>query len=206
MQRDKSDKAVAVVLAAGEGRRMGGPKALLEYTAGQSFLDQLAEVFGAAGCEVVAVVGCEAARVRGAHPGLSCVENPGWREGGQLSSAKVGISAAVGRGARQILICPVDLPALLPSSVEAVRAGLADTAEAAVPVVGDERGHPLALTRSAAEQVLASGAEHLEAALRPLRVREVPVEDEGVLRDFDTSEEYQRFFGWPPRMVARAKP
>jgi CTP:molybdopterin cytidylyltransferase MocA len=198
-------RSIAVLLAAGEGRRMGKPKALLEYSRGETFLGHLAAMCRQVGFEPLAVVGCEAEAVLGAHPGLSCVENAGWREGGQLSSARVGLREALSRGAERVLLCPVDIPGWTPETAEAVARVLEDAEAAsgavlaAVPVFGGERGHPLGLTRAAAERVLADGAaEHLRAALRQLEVREVPVADEGAVRDFDTPEEYQRFFGRPP--------
>jgi len=40
-----SDKPVAIILAAGESRRMGLPKALLERRSGASFLQHLADIF-----------------------------------------------------------------------------------------------------------------------------------------------------------------
>jgi molybdenum cofactor cytidylyltransferase len=190
-------KAIALLLAAGEGRRMGKPKALLEYSPGESFLAHLAGLCRQVGFEALAVVGCEAERVRKAHPGLATVENARWGEG-QLSSAKEGLREALARGAERLLLCPVDMPAWTAETGAAVAAALGE-AEAAVPTHAGERGHPLGLTRAAAERILAdAGAEHLRAALRHLRVREVPVEDEGAVRDFDTPEEYQRFFGRLP--------
>ncbi|HLL55395.1 MAG TPA: NTP transferase domain-containing protein, partial [Myxococcaceae bacterium] len=117
---------------------------------------------------------------------------------GQFSSARVGLREALARGAERILLCPVDIPGWAPATARAVAEALS-CADAAVPTHGGERGHPLGLTRAAAERVLADGAaEHLRQALGRLDVREVPVEDPGAVRDFDTPEDYARFFGRPP--------
>src|SRR6185503_1697115 len=95
--------------AAGEGRRMGLPKALLRYRGAESFLAHLAAVFSEASCEVMAVVGAEAERVQAAHPGLRAVLNPHWPEG-QLSSVHAGLKAALQAGAELIVVHPVDMP------------------------------------------------------------------------------------------------
>ena len=59
-------RVVAIVLAAGEGRRMGGPKALLPLGEG-TFLSRACRLFARPGiASVVAVLGAEAERVRGA--------------------------------------------------------------------------------------------------------------------------------------------
>jgi len=211
MRRGKKN-TWAVLLAAGAGRRMGVPKALLAYEGGpgpgeQSFLDVLAHTFRAAGCDVLAVVGCDAERILAVHPGLDAVRNPDWLAGGQFSSAKVGLREALSRGAEAILLCPVDQPALRPATVTAVRQALGGAGvEAVVPTYEGRRGHPLGLTLETARKVLASPEEpHLEAALLRLSVSEVAVTDAGAVRDVDTPEEYQRLLGRPPSAVERAK-
>lgn len=196
-----SKKPVAIILAAGEGRRISFPKALLEARAGETFLGALALTFQAAGCQVLAVAGKHAAQIRARHPELALVENPDWKQG-QLSSARRGLSAALQAGAEQLLIHPVDAPCLRSETVKRVLGGLSQ-AEAALPKLGSARGHPLALTRQAAEKLLAqNGAPHLEAALQALEVAQVTVEDPGVLCNINTPADYERAFGRPPRIIS----
>ena len=76
-EEERMDTAIAVVLAAGEGKRMGMPKALLEYEKGKSFLTQLAKTFEKVGCRVLAVVGKDAAAVPNA------LVQPGGKTGGR---------------------------------------------------------------------------------------------------------------------------
>src|SRR5260370_3806447 len=106
-----SGKRIAVILAAGEGRRMGFTKALLEFAEGERFLRRLASVFASSGCEVLAVTGHQAAGIAAAHADLTCVENAGWDQG-QLSSARVGIARALAAKASVVLAHPVDAPAI----------------------------------------------------------------------------------------------
>lgn len=180
---------------------MGMPKALLEYAPGVSFLEHLARLFADAGCEVLAVLGKDAEQVRALHPDVGWVENEGWREG-QLSSVRVGLSRALDRGAARILVCPVDMPALRSSTVDAVRGAL-DGHDGVVATYRGRPGHPLGLSRAAGEKVLGmAGLPHLEAALERLDIRPVPVEDPGVCLNFNLPEEYERHFGHPPRRAA----
>ena len=110
-------RVVAVVLAAGEGRRMGGPKALTPYH-GTSFLAHACRLFARPGiAAVIAVIGAEATRVR---VGSRCRRRPSpswrttrWTEG-MLSSVWRGLDAAEALGAEAVLLHPVDHPLVAP--------------------------------------------------------------------------------------------
>ena len=83
-----------LILSAGESKRMGSPKALLEFR-GETFLDRLIGTFSQFCSPVVVVLGCEADRIRaGLRRKLQAVfaENPNYRFG-QLSSMQCGLRA-----------------------------------------------------------------------------------------------------------------
>src|SRR5581483_7145970 len=84
-----------VLLAAGESRRMGSPKALLRYQ-GKTFIERICQAFLTAGVdELIVVLGARADQLRQAlpaHPKLRTVVNPRYFQG-QLSSLMVGIGA-----------------------------------------------------------------------------------------------------------------
>ncbi len=195
--------AIAVILAAGEGQRMGLPKAMLDNE-GKSFLDVLASTFGKGGCGVLAVIGHAAEEVRAQHPRVQLVENPSWRDG-QFSSAKAGLQAALDEGAEAVLVHPVDMPAVRASTVKALLSRLA-SAPAVVPEFEGAPGHPLVLSRAAAEKVLArTDAQTLEQALLGIEVTRVPTRDPGVVVNVNTPEVYERLFGAPPRRAPPPK-
>ena len=78
-----------LVLAAGAGRRFGGPKALVEV-AGERWVDRAARVLREGGAEpIVVVVGAAPVEVPGAD---SVVANPAWAEG-MGSSLRAGLAA-----------------------------------------------------------------------------------------------------------------
>jgi nicotine blue oxidoreductase len=134
----------AVVLAAGEGRRIGGPKALLRV-GGESFAARAGTLLAGAGADpVVVVLGCEADRVRaeaGIPPGLTVVENPSWREG-MLGSIRRGLDAVEDAAAAAVLIHPVDHPLVEPVTIARVVEALRGGATIAVPSFEGRRGHP----------------------------------------------------------------
>lgn len=137
-------RIVAVVLAAGEGRRMGGPKALLRLDR-ETFLERVCtELARPAVCSVVVVLGAEAERVRREAripEGVVVVVNDAWRDG-MLSSVWRGLDAAEARGAEALLLHPVDHPFVEPQTVDAVCAELQAGAALAVPEFAGRRGHP----------------------------------------------------------------
>ncbi len=197
-------KAVAIILAAGEARRMGHPKALIEHEGGKSFLQSLASTFGKAGCAVIGVVGKDAQAVKDQHPAVNLVESEHWQEG-QLSSVKAGLEAAFDEGADVVLLHPVDMPALRASTLKSLLKSMGDSLEAMRPEFDGAAGYPIILSRGVAESLLESGEAQLEGALKAVQVRRVPVKDPGVVVNINTPETYERLFGSAPKLAPPPK-
>ncbi len=198
------EKAMAIILAAGEGKRMGLPKALLEYEKNKSFVGHLASVFAKAGCAPLIVTGKHTEEIRAHHPELALVQNVAWEEG-QFSSAKAGMRAALEEGAELVVLHPVDMPTVRASTVSALMAKL-NGSEAAVPEFEGATGHPLLLTREAMEKVLEmSDVPHLEAALQRLSLKKIPTKDPGVMVNLNTPDIYERILGVPPHLAPPKK-
>lgn len=106
---------VGIVLAAGAGRRMGGPKALIGPLASpdRTPLARVCAWVHEAGCErVIAVIGAESDAVRAAvapQPWLTLAEASDW-DSGMGASLRTGLSAAHRSDATAALITLVDLP------------------------------------------------------------------------------------------------
>jgi CTP:molybdopterin cytidylyltransferase MocA len=151
-----------LVLAAGEGRRFGGPKALAEVD-GERLVDRAVRVLHEAGIPTTYVVqGAAPLTV----PGAQVVDNPGWVEG-MGASLRAGL-AALGPDVGAAVVLLVDQPGLTAAAVRRVVDTAGPSPETAVVVAtyDGRRGHPVLL-----------GRQHWPA------VAEVAVGDRGA-RDF----------------------
>ena len=192
-------RVVAVVLAAGAGRRIGGPKALLPI-GGTTFLAHVARGLLRPGvAAVVAVIGHGARRIKsgaGVPPEVALVENTR-PDDGMLGSILRGLDAAETLGANAVLLHPVDHPFTSPPTIEAVLAALARGAVIAVPSYGGRRGHPGGFARAswpALRQAPPARGARAVLAEHPDWLVHVPG-DEGCVAGIDTLEDYQRRIG-----------
>lgn len=192
-----------IVLAAGESRRMGRPKPLLPFGPG-TVVEWILQVARRGGLEPLVVVLGHRAEEVAPHlpPGVTWVLNPDYREGGMLSSVQRGLAALPSEVAVAAILLG-DQPTLTPEVLLTLReAWEADGRPADrfyLPTYRGQRGHPLCLPSLLFPLVFQwTGEEGLRGLLkeRPSLLREVPVEEEGVLLDMDTPEDYQRALEW----------
>jgi molybdenum cofactor cytidylyltransferase len=158
----------AVLLAAGEGRRMGGVAKPLIRLQGVPLINrQLIALSGAGVDEVVVVTGHarEAVEAQVQSFPVTLAFNPAYSEG-QQASVRVGLAALSGKFdavlvvlADQPLIASGDLTELIAAFKKRPRGNIV------VPVVGGQRGNPIVLDEVAYSQILASdtnlGCRHL---------------------------------------------
>jgi molybdenum cofactor cytidylyltransferase len=186
----------AIILAAGRGARMGGPKALLALE-GETFLARVARLLRRPGVErVTAVIGHEADRIRreaGLAPDVATIVNPRYADG-MLTSILAGLEDADAAGADAVLVHPVDHPLVDPLTVDAVIAALRHGAIIAVPSHGGRRGHPAGFARGAwtalREAAPDEGARGV-LARHPEWIEYVPAGEECLL-GVNTPEDYER--------------
>ena len=182
-----------IVLAAGEGRRFGGPKALARLEA-KSWLELALERVREAGHEgITVVVGAEAERVRGsiAGSGISWVENADWKAG-RTGSIICGLRS-LPEGTRGALLHSVDFPFVAASTFRALVRAFEDDAEAELgiwlPLDGEKTGHPVLVGRAIWGEILALGPdEPLRRIMRAdaARVATVGVDDPGIHRNINS--------------------
>ena len=149
-------KIAGIILSGGASRRMGTPKALLQFR-GETFLDGLIRTFTAVCNPVIVVVGEHADKIRsGIVRGRDVLfaVNPD-PERGMLSSLQCGL-ALVPRDAEAAMFLPVDHPHLEPSTIETLAARFhADRAPVIVPTYAGEHGHPVCIARPLIDELLA---------------------------------------------------
>ncbi|MEW6299032.1 MAG: nucleotidyltransferase family protein [Thermodesulfobacteriota bacterium] len=189
-----------ILLAAGESRRMGRPKALLRYH-GQTFLERGCAAFLAAGVdELVVVLGARADELRGAapvHPAVRVVVNTRAFQG-QLSSLMVGIGT-LSPGSEAAVVNLVDHPLVTADTIRALITAFRVTpAPILIASYRGRRGHPVVFSAELYGELLAAPLDQgAKAVVRkdPTRVREIPLDDPGILADIDTPEDYARYIG-----------
>jgi CTP:molybdopterin cytidylyltransferase MocA len=186
----------AVVLAAGRGQRMGGPKALLTLE-GESFLARCARLLRRPGiASVVAVLGHDAGRVAresGLAPDVAIVVNHGYADG-MLTSILAGLEAAEAAGADAVLVHPVDHPLVDANTVDAVLASLSRGTVIAVPSHDHRRGHPAGFARSSWPALRAASPEEGARgvlARHPEWIEHLPAGPD-CLTGINTPEDYAR--------------
>lgn len=186
----------ALVLAAGDSRRMGRNKQMLPY--GEStVIETILRVLQESPVDGVTVVlGRNWEEVWGAIDGLD-VEmfvNPR-PENGMLSSVQWGL-AQMRDDLDAFLIVLGDQPQIRAETVAAlVQAAVRYPKSIFLPTYQGRRGHPAlfraSLKRAILDLPLTSGLNRLLAE-RPEEIQEVAVDSDTVLKDIDTPEDYRR--------------
>jgi nicotine blue oxidoreductase len=164
-------RTAGLVLAAGEGRRFGGPKAPYVLD-GERLVDRAVRVLREGGCDPVLVV---LGAWVGSVPDAEVVENPEWVSG-MGSSLRVGLAALADRDeVERALVSLVDLPGL--TGVAVARLLTSGHRLASASYAG-ERGHPVLLGREHWEAV-AESARGDRGARAYLALHDVPLVEVG---------------------------
>ncbi len=175
-----------LLLAAGGGRRMGGPKALVVLD-GEPLVRRGIRLLADGGCgPVVVVVGAAADQVRPLCDGAQVVDALEWATG-MAASLRAGLGAVVGDAC---VVALVDQPAVQPVAVERLRAAHSDGAVAAVATYAGRARNPVLLDRSVWVDVAATARGDQGArpwlTAHPELVVEVDCTDVGTSDDLDT--------------------
>jgi molybdenum cofactor cytidylyltransferase len=184
----------AVILAAGQSRRMGRNKMLLPYGASTVIETVVTEVTACpAVSDAIVVTGHEPDRITAllAPYPVRCVFNPAYDRAEMLVSLQVGLRA-LSAEVHAALIVPGDHPRLrrdiIQRVIDANQSGML-----VIPSYQMKRGHPILIDRVWWDELLAlPETASLRAFIRAHedRIRYVVVETDSVLKDVDTPEEY----------------
>jgi CTP:molybdopterin cytidylyltransferase MocA len=192
-------RVAGLLLAAGAGRRMGGPKALVELD-GEPLVARALRTLRAGGLDPrLVVLGAEADRVggvvAGADPGASVVVAPDWADG-MGASLRAGLAAVPG-DVDAVLVLLVDTPGISAEALARVAAA-ADPAGLVRGSYGGRPGHPVVLGAAHLPGVAAAAHDDVGARgylagrddVLPVEVGDVATRD-----DVDTPADLARVRG-----------
>ena len=184
----------AIVLAAGESRRMGTQKLLLPFGDATVIESVVLTALASRVDRVLVVLGADKDDVREElEPlGIDLVVNDNFAEG-MLSSVQAGF-AALPPAAEAAVVMLSDQPFLPAGVVDAVVEAFRRSGKGiVVPAFQGRRGHPVLIGLKYHDEVLAldptDGLRRLMRA-HPDDIFEAAVEDANILRDMDVPEDY----------------
>lgn len=181
----------ALITAAGMSSRMGDFKPMLNIGS-ISIAQRIVANFRQSGVDrIVVITGYNAAALERhlAGIGIEFLRNENYETTTMFDSVRIGLEYLRDK-VDIILFSPVDIPLFKSSTVEAL---LESPAALARPVCCGEDGHPIKIASSLVEGILSDGGEGgLKGALERCgeAFMEIPVEDEGILHDADTPDDY----------------
>lgn len=187
----------AILLAAGESRRMGEVNKLTLPVAGEPLLRRTARTLLRAGLQEVVVVLGHQRHV--SEPllrdlPLCIVYNDNYREG-QMTSVHRGL-AAMQQACDAVLVCLADQPLLEVADLQRLTAAFVDCPTSVlVPTFQGARGNPIVLAYEHREQILAGdrnlGCRRL-VEKHPELVTALEMDTDHLVFDLDTPEAYER--------------
>ncbi|WP_437955381.1 NTP transferase domain-containing protein [Sorangium sp. So ce119] len=210
---------ITIVLAAGAGKRLGGPKALLAWPPATKggverplALAHAEARLAAESARVLVVVRSSVFHALLAHvrPGVDLVA---WTAPDDLGPAgSLAVAAPRIGDADAVIVTPVDVPPASAATVARLLARLeagATSASSAPPLAVRPRhngrgGHPVVLRAEALQRYLEADPPPLRDHLRALgdRCVDEEVDDPGVLHDLNVPVDVIRVLGGPPRFLA----
>ncbi len=191
----------AVILAAGESKRMGKQNKLLLPVAGEALLVKLIKsVCDSEVGQVIVVIGHEAEKIRrelNNFP-LSFVYNPNFSEG-MTTSIKSGVKE-VSPDCDGYMICLADMPFINTSEINKLIHAYAqnrikEKRLIVIPVYQRHRGNPVLFSTEFREDILEHKMEYgcKGVIMKNFEsVKEIEMDDDSMLLDVDTLEDYQR--------------
>ena len=190
----------AIILSAGESKRMGLYRKALLPVQGTTFLERILETLDQTEIDEIFIIlgaGCEEIR-RTVNPGKAqFLINEEWRKG-QLGSLRLGISN-ISQKSEGVLFTPVDHPLVQRSTYRSlIDFWKSHRERIVVPSYNGRKGHPALFPRRVYGALL---HDELPGGARDILYREneyvssVEVPDPGVIQDIDTVEDYRRLIG-----------
>ena len=189
------NRIAAIMLAAGESRRMGDRNKLMLMIGGEPLIVRSARTLIASRVDTITVVlGHQAEQLQSllAPLPVETTINPDYRDG-QMTSVHRGLEALEGE-CDGVLVALADQPFIESGDIDRLLDAFAERGEHSivVPTVNGQRGNPIVLDWRHRQEIL-SGERNLGCRRlierRPGDVLAVPMVSEHYIRDLDTPED-----------------
>ncbi|MHC4457570.1 MAG: nucleotidyltransferase family protein [Planctomycetota bacterium] len=192
----------AIILAAGESKRLGKLKPLLRFN-DKTFLGQIISVLKLSDVDRITVVlGAEAETIQQSVDlsGTNTIINTEYQKG-QLSSLIAGIKNTP-EETEALLLCLVDSPFITKETVNKIISKFKETkSHIIVPVFNKKRGHPTLFSKSLFNELLnapqTQGARYVLYSNEE-KILELETSEAGILIGINTPEDYKSHFGTEP--------
>jgi molybdenum cofactor cytidylyltransferase len=187
----------AIILAAGESKRMGEPKLLLPWGKSTVLQTVIATMQAAGVNDILVVTGGARSQVEALiGKTVQTIFNEEYAKGEMLSSIQVGLKEKM-REARAALICLGDQPQVQERSVRRIRdAFLKSNSTIVVPSHQMRRGHPWLVARALWDELLEMKSPQTPRDFLKAHAKEiqyVEVETPTIVEDLDTPDDYLKF-------------
>jgi len=186
----------AIILAAGESRRMGVPKMLLPFNGSTMIETVIRNVTHSNVSKILVVLGEEKDAIydKIGKLNLTCCYNENYKEG-MLSSVQCGLKNLPPL-CKASLVFQGDQPLIPSETINAVIKAYASSEKGIViPVYEKKRGHPILIDmkyRNDIDNLSPGDGLRSLSYMFPADVLEVDTNESGILRDFDTYEQYTK--------------
>ena len=187
----------AILLSAGESRRMGRPKALLPWRGSSLLRHQVTALTEAGAGRVVVVLGHQPENLLPELQGLTGVDwaiNRDYLQG-KTTSIKAGVRAVIDDGPECLLLLNVDQPRSADAVGRVLQEHRSGGSLVTIPTCNGKGGHPIVLDGSLLGELLDINEETLGIKAVVQRhqesVRRVEVGIPEVLWDMNTPEQYE---------------
>ena len=188
----------AIILAAGESKRMGFPKMLLPFNGITMLENVIRNVTDSNVDNSLIVLGAERDSLTElvSKSSVTSFFNDNYKDG-MLSSVQCGFRN-LPSDFEAALVFQGDQPFIFPEVINRVIEGYRSSGNGIViPVYEKKRGHPILIDRKYLKEIeTLDNQEGLRSLSRKFSedVMEVETDDRGILRDFDTYDEYKKEF------------
>jgi len=194
MKQNKPMKISAILLAAGESKRMGQPKQLMPFGESTILEQAIDNLLNSTVSETIVVLGHRAEEVMNVVTSkpVKIVINPDYQQG--MSTSIIAGLDLVDSGTRAVMIALGDQPFVDSQTINSIiEVFMSSNKGIAIPVYQGRRGHPVIFSIRYKGELLKlrgdiGGREIIDQ--RPDDVLEVAVSSKGVSVDIDTIDSY----------------